>query len=67
MSAETLVARPATAAPRGMTRRAMAAEWTRLRTTRSTWWSVLAGAALMLFVGGAVGADAGGEPTPIWF
>ena len=67
MTAETLAARSATSTPRRTTRRAMAAEWTRLRTTRSTWWSVLAGAALMLFVGGAVGADAGGEPTPIWF
>lgn len=30
--------------------RAAAAEWTRLWTLRSTWWSLLAAAGLMLFV-----------------
>lgn len=67
MTTETPDARSALASALGMTRRAMAAEWSRLRTTRSTWWSLLAGAALMLFVGGVVGADAGGEATPVWF
>ncbi|MEX1005237.1 MAG: hypothetical protein WD156_07700, partial [Acidimicrobiia bacterium] len=67
MTTETLVAQPAVASTLGIARRAMAAEWTRLRTTRSTWWSVLVAAALMAFVGGVVGADAGGEATPIWY
>jgi ABC-2 type transport system permease protein len=50
-------------------RRAAAAEWTRLVTVRSTWWSLLAGAALMLFIGGDAGSDspAAGESAPIWF
>lgn len=50
-------------------RRAAMAELTRMVTVRSTWWSLLAGAALMLFIGGAAGSDqpAAGEPAPIWF
>jgi hypothetical protein len=48
-------------------RRAAVAEWTRLLTVRSTWWSLLAGAALMLFIGAAMGSDhSGGDPAPIW-
>lgn len=47
--------------------RALAAEWTRLWTLRSTWWILLAVAALMLFIGAAMGSDHdGGEPAPIW-
>ena len=48
-------------------RRAAAAEWTRLWTVRSTWWSLAAAAVLMLFVGAAAGSDhTGGDPAPIW-
>lgn len=47
--------------------RAAAAEWTRLWTLRSTWWSVLVATALMLFVGAAAGSGHTGEdPAPIW-
>ena len=52
---------------RSLFRRAAAAEWTRLWTLRSTWWTLLAAAALMLFVGAAAGSDhTGGDPAPIW-
>ena len=60
------------AAPTGVStatvfRRAVAAEWTRLLTVRSTWWCLLAATALMLFVGAAAGADHNGvDPAPIW-
>ena len=48
--------------------RAAAAEWARLWTIRSTWWTLLATAALMLFVGAAAGSDHNGvDPAPIWF
>lgn len=48
-------------------RRAARAEWTRLWTLRSTWWALLAGAALMLFIGGAVGSGStSGSAAPIW-
>ena len=45
--------------------RAIASEWTRLWTVRSTWWSLLAATVLMLILGLAVGYDERG-PTPIW-
>jgi hypothetical protein len=49
--------------------RALLAELTRLTTVRSTWWSLLAGAGLMLFIGGVAGSQApdSGETAPIWF
>lgn len=48
-------------------RRAAAAEWTRLWTLRSTWWALLAGTALMLFIGAAAGSGHdGADPAPIW-
>ncbi|HEX2152960.1 MAG TPA: hypothetical protein VHL52_03170 [Acidimicrobiia bacterium] len=48
-------------------RRAVTAEWTRLWTLRSTWYSLLAAAGLMLFVGGAAGiGHTGTDPAPIW-
>lgn len=48
-------------------RRAAAAEWSRLWTLRSTWWTLAAAAGLLLFVGAAAGSsDPGGEPAPIW-
>lgn len=48
-------------------RRAATAEWTRLWTLRSTWWSLLAATGLMLFIGAAAGSGhSGGEPAPIW-
>lgn len=47
--------------------RAARAEWTRLWTLRSTWWALLAGAALMLFIGGAAGSgNSSGSAAPIW-
>lgn len=47
--------------------RAALAEWTRLLTVRSTWWSLLAAAALMLFIGAAAGSShTGNDPAPIW-
>lgn len=47
--------------------RSATAEWTRLWTLRSTWWALLAGAGLMLFIGAAAGAGhEGGDPAPIW-
>lgn len=49
-------------------RRAAAAEWTRLWSLRSTWWTLLAAAALMLFIGAAAGSDhTGGDPAPVWY
>lgn len=49
-------------------RRAAAAEWTRLRTVRATWWALLAAAGLMLSLGAAIGADhTGGDPAPVWY
>lgn len=48
-------------------RRAAAAEWTRLWTVRSTWLTLLATTALMLFIGGAAGSGHdGNDPAPIW-
>lgn len=48
-------------------RRALVAEWTRLWTLRSTWWSLLAGTGLMVLVAAAAGASHDGvEPAPIW-
>lgn len=48
--------------------RAAAAEWTRLWTVRSTWWSLLAAAGLMLLIGAAAGSEADpGETAPIWY
>lgn len=47
--------------------RAATAESTRLWTLRSTWWALLAGTALTLFIGAAAGAGhEGGDPAPIW-
>lgn len=50
---------------RTVLRHAMAAEWTRLRGVRSTWWSLLAGLVMMLFVGVAFGLDMD-DVTPVW-
>lgn len=48
-------------------RRAATAEWTRLWTLRSTWWTLAAAAGLLLFIGAAAGSsDPGGDPAPIW-
>lgn len=62
----------ATAVPRDVSTttllgRAARAEWARLWTLRSTWWALLAGAALMLFIGGVAGpGNEGGAAAPIW-
>jgi hypothetical protein len=48
-------------------RRALTAEWTRLWTLRSTWWALLAGSALVLFIGAVAGAGHEGPgAAPIW-
>ena len=48
-------------------RRAVAAEWIRLTTVRSTWCSLAAGAALLLLIGAAAGlGHSDGRPAPIW-
>ena len=48
-------------------RRAMAAEWTRLWSVRSTYWALLAGAAIMLLMGVTFGLDTAGDPPlPVW-
>lgn len=48
-------------------RRAAAAEWARLTTVRSTWFTLLAAAGLMLFVGAAAGAGHdGSDAAPVW-
>lgn len=67
MTATPMVGSTATPSSRTTTvlRRAIAAEWTRLSTVRSTWWSLLAAAAMVLFLGVAFGMDMH-EPTPIW-
>lgn len=56
---------PASLAGTTVLRRAVAAEWTRLWTVRSTWWSLLAATALMLFVGIGFGLDVGAA-APVW-
>lgn len=46
--------------------RAVAAEWIRLRTLRSTWWSLLAAAAVMLLIGVALAEDIAEDSEPLW-
>lgn len=48
--------------------RSLAAEWTRLWTVRSTWWSLLAATSMMLLVGFAFGLDVGqtSREVPVW-
>ncbi|MBY5163439.1 hypothetical protein [Salsipaludibacter albus] len=60
-------ARSDLAAPGTMTvlARAVAADAVRLRSLRSTWWSLAAGAAMMLALALAVGLD-GEEVAPAW-
>ena len=48
-------------------RRAMAAEWTRLWSVRSTYWALFAGTAIMLLMGATFGQDTAGDPPlPLW-
>lgn len=48
-------------------RRALAAEWTRLWSVRSTWWCLLAGVGIMLLMATAFGLDTAGDPAlPVW-
>lgn len=56
---------PASIAGTTVLRRAVAAEWTRFWTVRSTWWSLLAATAMMLFVGIGFGLDVGAA-APVW-
>ena len=61
------VSLPPAASTATVFRRAAGAEWTRLWTLRSTWWSILAAAGLMLFVGAAAGSGHTGEAlAPVW-
>lgn len=46
-------------------RRAVSAEWTRLWTVRSTWWSLTAALALLALLGTAFGLDMEGQ-APVW-
>lgn len=47
--------------------RAMAAEWSRLWSVRSTYWALLAGAVIMLLMGATFGQDTAGDPPlPVW-
>lgn len=64
----TAVTMPAEVPHPVVLRRAIAAEWTRFWTVRSTWWALLAGAALMLLVATAAGSEGPdpGETAPIW-
>lgn len=67
MTTATPASAPAAVHTARVFRRAMAAEWTRLVTIRSTWWCLLAATALMLFIGAAAGASHDGvELAPIW-
>lgn len=67
MTAPGPTAPPTGASTTTVFRRAAAAEWTRLWSLRSTWWSLLAAAGMMLFVGAAAGAGHDGvDPAPIW-
>lgn len=48
-------------------RRAIAAEWVRVWSVRSTYWALLAGTAIMLLMGTAFGRDTAGDPPlPVW-
>lgn len=66
MAASTTTSLPTDPSPVTVFRRAAVAEWTRLWTVRSTWWCLLVGAALMLLIGAAAGADSGAVAAPIW-
>lgn len=46
-------------------RRTLGAEWTRLWTVRSTWWSLAAALGLLLLLGMAYGLDIEGQ-APVW-
>lgn len=65
MTATTLSHPTRTASTGLAVRRAMAAEWTRLWTVRSTWWSLAATTAMMLLVGATFGLDVEGT-APVW-
>lgn len=59
---------PSRASTATVFRRTVTAEWTRLWTVRSTWWSLLAATGLMLLIGAAAGSsDTGGDPAPVWY
>lgn len=62
----TPVGVPTSVAGTTVLRRAVAAEWTRFWTVRSTWWSLLAATAMMLFVGIGFGLDARTAGPPVW-
>lgn len=75
MSAATTLRRSGTDVPTATAlARAVASEWTRLWTVRSTWWALLGAAGMMLLLGFAFGQDAppdpglpgGGMPFPLW-
>lgn len=67
MTTPAPTSQPSDASTAAVLRRAAAAEWTRLVTVRSTWWSLLAAAGLMLSIGAAAAlSHTEGEPAPIW-
>lgn len=67
MTASATAAAPTGVPTSTVFHRAATAELARLLTIRSTWWSLLAGSALMLFIGAAAGSDHAGEgAAPIW-
>lgn len=67
MTATTPTTGPAGASAATVFHRAAAAEWTRMVTLRSTWWTLLVATGLMVFIGAAAGSDhTGADPAPIW-
>lgn len=63
----TVTTAPRDASTMTLLARAVRAEWARMWTLRSTWWALMAGAALMLLIGGAAGSGSEkGEAAPIW-
>jgi ABC-2 type transport system permease protein len=60
----------AEAGPGAVLARTAAAEWTRLRTVRTTWWCLLAAAVVVIGLGTTAAVEEGGEPgvtdIPAW-
>lgn len=62
----TITLQPPTAVGSGTgLRRAVAAEWTRLWTVRSTWWCLATALALLVLIGVGFGLDSVGV-SPVW-
>ena len=66
-SANTTLAPPATTLPTTVALRcAVAAEWTRLWSVRSTWWALLGALAIGVGMGATFGFDTQGDGVPVW-